>query len=138
MYLLVGGSLSVLYLGGREMTDFDKIVLSDNDLQYLESARYGAVLRLHPVVAGHLVKLGFLVPYALSKSDDEFVVTEDGMLYADYIDKKKNAERLLKEKEDSRYRQENFREWTGIILSNLMALAALIISAISLWLQLQS
>ena len=60
------------------MTDFDKIVLSDNDLQYLESARYGAVLRLHPVVAGHLVKLGFLVPYALSKSDDEFVVTEDG------------------------------------------------------------
>jgi len=44
----------------------------------------------------------------------------------------------LKEKEDSRYRQENFREWTGIILSNLMALAALIISAISLWLQLQS
>ena len=73
------------------MTDFDKIVLSDNDLQYLESARYGAVLRLHPVVAGHLVKLGFLVPYALSKSDDEFVVTEDGMLYADYIDKKKNA-----------------------------------------------
>ena len=81
------------------MTDFDKIVLSDNDLQYLESARYGAVLRLHPVVAGHLVKLGFLVPYALSKSDDEFVVTEDGMLYADYIDKKKNAERLLKEKE---------------------------------------
>ena len=82
------------------MTDFDKIVLSDNDLQYLESARYGAVLRLHPVVAGHLVKLGFLVPYALSKSDDEFVVTEDGMLYADYIDKKKNAERLLKEKLD--------------------------------------
>ena len=120
------------------MTDFDKIVLSDNDLQYLESARYGAVLRLHPAVAGHLVKLGFLMPYALSKSDDEFVVTESGMLYADYIDKKEKAERQLREKEDSRYRQENFREWTGIILSNLMALAALIISAISLWLQLRS
>ena len=96
------------------MTDFDKIVLSDNDSQYLESARYGAVLHLHPVDAGHLVKL-----------------------YADYIDKKKKAERLLKEREDSRYQQENFREWTGIILSNLMALAALIISAISLWLQLR-
>lgn len=41
------------------MTDFDKIVLSDNDLQYLESARYGAVLRLHPVVAGHLVNSVF-------------------------------------------------------------------------------
>lgn len=120
------------------MTDFDKIVLSDDDVRYLEMARYGAVLHLHPVNAGHLVKLGFLAPYALSKSDDEFVVTENGILYADYIDKKKNAERLLKETEDSRYRQENFREWVGIILSNLMALAALIVSAISLWLQLRS
>lgn len=118
------------------MTDFDKIVLSDNDSQYLELARYGAVLHLHPVDAGHLVKLGFLAPYALSKSDNEFVVTENGMLYADYIDKKKKAERLLKEREDSRYRQENFREWTGIILSNLMAFVALLISAISLWKQL--
>lgn len=92
---------------------------------------------MHPVNAGHLLKLGFLVHYALSKTDDEFVVTEDGMLYANYIDKKKNAEKLLEEKEDSRYQQENFREWTGIIVSNLMAFAALIISAISLWFQLR-
>ena len=119
------------------MTDFDKIVLSDDDVRYLEMARYGAILHLHPVNAGHLLKLGFLVHYALSETDDEFVVTEDGMLYANYIDKKKNAEKLLEEKEDSRYQQENFREWTGIIVSNLMAFAALIISAISLWLQLR-
>ena len=102
------------------MTDFDKIVLSDDDVRYLEMARYGAILHLHPVNAGHLLKLGFLVHYALSETDDEFVVTEDGMLYA-----------------NSRYQQENFREWTGIIVSNLMAFAALIISAISLWLQLR-
>jgi hypothetical protein len=112
------------------MTDFDKIVLSDDDVRYLEMARYGAILHLHPVNAGHLLKLGFLVHYALSE-------TEDGMLYANYIDKKKDAEKLLEEKENSRYQQENFREWTGIIVSNLMAFAALIISAISLWLQLR-
>ena len=120
------------------MTDFAKIVLSDDDARYLEMARYGAILHLQPVNAGHLLKLGFLAHYALSEMDDEFVVTEDGMLYADYIDKKKNAEKLLEEKEASRYQQENFREWTGIIVSNLMAFAALVISAISLWLQLRS
>ena len=106
------------------MTDFDKIVLSDDDVRYLEMARYGAILHLHPVNAGHLLKLGFLVHYALSETDN-------------YIDKKKDAEKLLEEKENSRYQQENFREWTGIIVSNLMAFAALIISAISLWLQLR-
>ena len=115
------------------MTDFDKIVLSDDDARYLEMARYGAILHLHPVNAGHLLKLGFLVHYALSKTDDEFVVTEDGMLYANYIDKKTNAEKVLEEKEDSRYQQENFREWTGIIVSNQIEFAALYMSGISLW-----
>ena len=119
------------------MMDFDKVVLSEDDMRYLELARYGAVLHLHPVDAGHLVELGFLAPYALSKTGDEFVVTETGTLYTRYIDRKKRSEQIVEDRESSRYRQENFREWTGIIISNLMAFAALILSAISLWKQLQ-
>ena len=119
------------------MTDFDKLILSYDDARYLEMARYGAILHLHPVDAAQLVNLGFLAHYALSESDDEFVVTADGILYADYIDKKKKAEILREEKAESRYQQENFREWTGIITSNLLSLAALVISVISLLLQLR-
>ena len=119
------------------MMDFDKVVLLEDDMRYLELARYGAVLHLHPVDAGLLRELGFLAPYALSKTGDEFVVTETGTLYTSYIDRKKRSEQIVEDRESSRYRQENFREWTGIIVSNLMAFAALILSAISLWKQLQ-
>ena len=53
------------------MTDFDKIVLSDDDVRYLEMARYGAILHLHPVNAGHLLKLGFRSVYKELHADRE-------------------------------------------------------------------
>lgn len=106
------------------MKNYDQIFLSDQDIDILNKLVSGQVLCLHCVEAQHLFELGFITKYALSKREDEYVVTADGELYYEYL-RKKNSEKANSEKAEH---NERVREWFAIIVSNLIALASLLIA----------
>lgn len=105
------------------MLDFDAVFLSQNELETLRSADAGKVIDATHVPVPALLSYGFLSPYPLNKS--QYVITPLGCDYCEYLDRK-----ALEKKR--RERKESFRFWLPVILSNVMALAALIISIIAL------
>lgn len=118
--------------------NFESIFLMPRELQTMESIRYGAVLRLHIVEAQYLLSAGFISPYALSERDDEYVVTPEGCRYMEYFDRlqaEKKSEQLQKEKEQAAQRKSeragHILAWASMIVSNVIAFAALIVSIYS-------
>lgn len=105
------------------MTDFEKVFLDIRSMHILKEVACGSVLTLHETDARLLLSLGFISKYALSKTEDEYVVSDDGLLYVEFLQSRETA---VKEKE----KRERFRVWFGIILSNLIALASLIASVL--------
>lgn len=105
------------------MLDFDAVFLSQNELETLRSADAGKVIDATHVPVPALLSYGFLSQYPLNKN--QYVITPLGCDYCEYLDRK-----ALEKKR--RERKESFRFWLPIILSNVMALAALIISIIAL------
>ncbi len=105
------------------MLDFDAVFLSQNELETLRSADAGKVIDATHVPVPALLSYGFLSQYPLNKN--QYVITPLGCDYCEYLDRK-----ALEKKR--RERKESFRFWLPVILSNVMALAALIISIIAL------
>lgn len=103
--------------------DYDKVYLSERERNVMNDIRYGAVLRLHIVEAEYLLSMRFIAPYALSEQDDEYVVTAEGCRYMEYIDHKQREKKLSEAAERK-------ATWASIIISNLIALAALIVSIV--------
>ena len=101
--------------------DFNKIFLSDMDTRIILAVDTAAVVRLHPADAGHLISLGFIVPYALSERTDEFVITPDGSRYCEYY----------REKQTERKRSEEFSRF-----SRRVSLASLLVAICSFLLSL--
>lgn len=105
------------------MLDFDAVFLSRNELETLRSADAGKVIDATHVPVPALLSYGFLSQYPLNKN--QYVITPLGCDYCEFLDRK-----VLEKKR--RERKESFRFWLPVILSNVMALAALIISIIAL------
>lgn len=105
------------------MLDFDAVFLSQNELETLRSADAGKVIDATHVPVPALLSYGFLSQYPLNKN--QYVITPLGCDYCEYLDRK-----ALEKKR--RERKESFRFWLPVILSNVVALAALIISIIAL------
>lgn len=105
------------------MLDFDAVFLSRNELEILRSADSGKVVDTTHVPVPALLSYGFLSQYPLNKN--QYVITPLGCDYCEYLDRK-SLEKKRRE------RKESFRFWLPVILSNVMALAALIISIIAL------
>lgn len=105
------------------MLDFDSVFLSQNELETLRSADAGKVIDATHVPVPAFLSYGFLSQYPLNKN--QYVITPLGCDYCEYLDRK-----ALEKKR--RERKESFRFWLPVILSNVMALAALIISIIAL------
>lgn len=105
------------------MLDFDAVFLSQNELETLRSADAGKVIDATHVPVPALLSYGFLSQYPLNKN--QYVITPLGCDYCEYLDRK-----ALEKKR--RERKESFRFWLPVILSNVMAIAALIISIIAL------
>lgn len=105
------------------MLDFDAVFLSRNELETLRSADTGKVIDATHVPVPALLSYGFLSQYPLNKN--QYVITPLGCDYCEYLDRK-SLEKKRRE------RKESFRFWLPVILSNVMALAALIISIIAL------
>ncbi len=105
------------------MLDFGSVFLSQHELEILRFADTGKVIDVTHVSVSALLSYGFLAPYPLDESC--YVITPLGCDYCEYLDKK-----ALEKKR--RERKESFRFWLPVILSNAMALAALIISIIAL------
>lgn len=105
------------------MLDFDAVFLSQNELETLRSADAGKVIDATHVPVPALLSYGFLSQYPLNKN--QYVITPLGCDYCEYLDRK-GLEKKRRE------RKESFRFWLPVILSNVMALAALIISIIAL------
>lgn len=93
--------------------NFKNIFISSEDLKILSSARCGNVITVHPVSAKFLIDYGFLSPYALSNTDNEFVITPLGMLYSEYLDN------ILVEKttEEKRFKLTEIRSWVSLFIS---------------------
>lgn len=106
--------------------DFEKVHLSTSDLRILNAASVGKVIDCHPIYAEYLLTLGFLTRYALSDTDSQFVITDMGLRYKEYL--ATEAANAVK-----RAKQEKFRYWFGVILSNAIAILALIVSIYAAW-----
>lgn len=103
------------------MIDFDKIFLDSKSQSIFYKISSGAVIELDEYSAKWLLDFGLITPYPLSSRGNKYVITDIGLLYKQYLDDK-TAQSKRREK------QERFRTWFAIILSNLIALAALITS----------
>lgn len=112
------------------MLDFEKIFIPSRDLQILKNIYLGAVLTLHEVDASYLLSLGFIDRYALSQSGNQYVVTQDGIRYMEYLREKEKREEDQRKAEEEKEKFNRTSTWVSIIISNLIALAALIISIV--------
>lgn len=110
--------------------DYDKVYLSNRELNVMNDIRYGAVLRLHVVESEYLLSLHFIVPYALSERDDEYVVTTEGCRYMEYLDQKQREKKFIEAAQKKKDAFDRKATWTSIVVSNLIALAALIVSIV--------
>lgn len=72
-----------------EVLDYEKIFLTSREMEIFLRLKTGVVLSLHPVDAARLVELGLVSRYALSSADDEYVVTNEGLRYAEYLEQNK-------------------------------------------------
>lgn len=107
---------------------YDNVFLTKRDIEIMDKIRYGAVLYLHIADAQFLLRLGFIAPYALSDAGDEYVVSAEGCRYMEYLDNKRENENAKKLKEKQKEEKEWRLQWASIIISNGIALAALIVS----------
>lgn len=114
--------------GDAFMVDFDKIFLSKYDLKIMNAVRFGAVVKLHVAFTEQLLSVDFIAPYAFSETQDEYVITDAGLRYLEYLETKQQAEEQKKREEEKHQRSALKLEWVSIIISNLIALAALIVS----------
>ncbi|OUN38624.1 hypothetical protein B5G28_08505 [Faecalibacterium sp. An77] len=110
--------------------DYDKVYLSERERNVMNDIRYGAVLRLHIVEAKYLLSMRFIAPYALSEQDDEYVVTAEGCRYMEYLDQKQQEKKLSEIAQKQKEAFDRKATWASIIISNLIALAALIVSIV--------
>lgn len=110
--------------------DYDKVYLSERERNVMSDIRYGAVLRLHIVESEYLLSLHFIAPYALSDRDDEYVVTTEGRRYMEYLDQKQREEKISEAAQKKKDAFDRKATWASIIVSNLIALAALIVSIV--------
>lgn len=93
--------------------NFRDIFLSSDDLSLLSSARYGAVINIHPASAKFLIEYEFITHYSLSTKENEFVITPLGSRYLEYL-----GNILLKNsKEELRLKIIEIRSWIAIIIS---------------------
>lgn len=110
--------------------DYEKVFLSEREMETMNDIRYGAVLRLHIVEAEYLLSLNFIAPYALSEREDEYVVTAEGSRYMEYCDRKQLEKKRREAEQKEKEELERKATWTSIVVSNLIALAALIVSIV--------
>lgn len=112
------------------MPDYNQLFLTTQELRILDKISSGAVLRLHAVNAEYLLKLGFISKYNLADRTDEYVVTPEGLRYTEYLDNKRAIDKNLAAKQARKERREMVATWVSIVLSNLIAFAALLISIV--------
>lgn len=119
------------------MNDYDLIYLSSRERGILQQIKSGSILKLHTIDANNLLRLGFISLYPLSNSNNEYVITSDGIRYAEYLNdiakefrKAKEKEQQEESKQEKQYKQNMILAWISIIVSNLIALAALIVSIV--------
>ena len=101
------------------MIDFDNVVLSKIDLLYLKTAKESDAIWLEPEKAACLLELGFIEPYLRHGGTHHFSITQE---HQEQID----------DREQRKWKKENYREWIGIAISAAMSFAALIISWLAL------
>ncbi|MEQ2655944.1 hypothetical protein AAAT68_03645 [Lawsonibacter asaccharolyticus] len=103
------------------MINFDKIFLDSRSRSILDEISSGMVIHLDEYAAKWLLHFDLITPYPLSSRGNEYVITDTGLLYKQYLD---DTIAQINRRE----KQERFRTWFAIIFSNLIALAALITS----------
>ena len=108
--------------------EFDNIYLTQEEKGIFESVMYGAIVTLHTVDAEHLLKAGLIAPYALSKTGNQYVVTLKGARYRQYLFDKEAQEKQAVQAQIEAERIEKKHFWVSVIVSNLIAFAALIVS----------
>lgn len=104
--------------------NFKDLFLSADDLEILANARYGGIVKVHPVSVKFLIKYGLISQYLLSDKESEFVITSLGLQYMKYLDKillENDSEDKRRKKEEKRLKLAEIRSWMSILIS-LMAL----------------
>lgn len=104
--------------------DFDKIFMDSRSRQILKTASSGCIVRLHEVSAHYLLSLGFIAEYALSEHGSEYVITDEGLRYEEFISKKE----LQLYRQERTERTRDLRSW----ITTTIAFLALILSLLSL------
>lgn len=102
--------------------DFKNVFMSSEDLRILSLARCGNVITVHPVSAKYLMDYGFLSRYALSNTDDKFVITPLGIRYLEYLD---NIF-VEKSKNEKRFKLAEFRSWIALFISVIAMVISLL------------
>ena len=110
------------------MIDFDNVVLSKIDLLYLKTAKESDAIWLEPEKAACLLELGFIEPYLRHGGTHHFSITQDGRLFLNY----QEHQEQIDDREQRKWKKENYREWIGIAISAAMSFAALIIPWLAL------
>ena len=103
--------------------NFDKVFLTDMESYQLDKAgSFGKVVI--PTKPQHLLSLGFL-DQRNATHKNEYLITSKGYRYLEYQRKK-----LEKETKDEK--SKSFQFWFSLLITNLISLAALIVSIIAL------
>ncbi len=111
------------------MTDYSTIFLSQRDRSILKSTSSGAVIKLHPVDAEHLISLDFIAPYALTKTGDEYVITNEGLLFQEFLDKQESL--MRKDEQEYELRIQENRTWQMVSFTiGVLTLVATVIFGI--------
>lgn len=120
----------------NEIMDFSKVVLREEELRCLYALQVeGSVFIMPPQLSSYMSTLGFISLSPKFSDGQHFVLAGNGERYLKYLADKKRKEDEEKQEKKRFFDKENHREWIGIILSTLVAVASLAISAITLWRQ---
>ena len=106
-----------------EKVDFEKVFLSNFEFYELKKASKESYVIITSTPE-HLLTLGFIRPHN-SKLKNSYVITSDGFRYLEYL-------RRTESKETKEKRTDNLKYWISLIITNLISLAALIVSIIAL------
>ena len=104
-----------------EYKNFEEVFLTEQEIKLLSEIGGGILTRSY--VPEHLLSLGFLENYRNDK--EKFIITPKGNRYLEFI-KQKNLKELKEQRIISR------RYWLSLIITNIISLAALIVSIIAL------
>lgn len=88
------------------MINFDKIFLDSRSRSILDEISSGMVIHLDEYAAKWLLHFDLITPYPLSSRGNEYVITDTGLLYKQYLD---DTIAQINRRE----KQERFRTWFG-------------------------